>query len=257
MLVRFTLRAEVTCLYDLHCGFTCSYNDIADLFDCMIYVHELKIKLLKSKFESCPISSCSRSQYLGIVTSSFPASQGSCRVSFPLVVLTPNSLEFSQRLFPRRQNLSSQKFLAHKLASSASLTDSFIVSFSTLLIDLECKHGEHKTTFRARKVTGTFEKRASVQFDTNMTPTPFFGIQVPQLFHTTPQNKPYYSPKELGLGNRVSAYADSSPDASRLSDVSQVKGSAKGRWEGGKMEDDWQILFYKMAHRLMQTVVKF
>ena len=49
----------------------------------MIYVHELKIKLLKSKFESCPVSSCSRSQYLGIVTSSFPASQASCRVSFP------------------------------------------------------------------------------------------------------------------------------------------------------------------------------
>ena len=128
------------------------------------------------------------------MTSSFPASQASCRVSFSLVVLTPNSLEFSQRLFPRRQT--SQKFLAHKPASSASLTDSFIVSFSTLLIDLECKHGEHKTTFRARKVTGTFEKRASVQFDTNMTPTPFFGIQVPQLFHTTPQNKPYYWPKE-------------------------------------------------------------
>ena len=47
---------------------------IADLFDCMIYVHELKIKLL---------------------TSSFRASQASCRVSFPLVVLTPKSLEFS------------------------------------------------------------------------------------------------------------------------------------------------------------------
>ena len=88
------------------------------------------------------------------------------------------------------------KFLAHKPASSASLTAGSIVSFSTLLIDLERKHSEHKTTFRAWKVTGTFEKRASVQFDTNMTPTPFFGIQVPLLFHTTPQNKPYYWQKE-------------------------------------------------------------
>ena len=59
-----------------------------------------------------------------------------------------------------------EKFLAHKPANSASLTDSFIVSFSTLLIDLERKHSEHKTTFRARKVIGTFEKRTSVQIDT-------------------------------------------------------------------------------------------
>ena len=50
MLVRFTLRS------DMLGGFY-----IADLFDCMIYVHELKIKLLKSKFEPCPVSSCSRS----------------------------------------------------------------------------------------------------------------------------------------------------------------------------------------------------
>ena len=34
---------------------------IADLLDCMFYVHELKIKLLKSKFESYPVSSCNRS----------------------------------------------------------------------------------------------------------------------------------------------------------------------------------------------------
>ena len=39
---------------------------LADLYilvahACMIYVNELKIKLLKSKFESCPVSSCSRS----------------------------------------------------------------------------------------------------------------------------------------------------------------------------------------------------
>ena len=31
---------------------------ISDLIDCTIYVNELKIKLLKSKFESCPVSSC-------------------------------------------------------------------------------------------------------------------------------------------------------------------------------------------------------
>ena len=84
MLVRFTLR-----IYRAYTTY------IADFLDCMFFVHELKIKLLKSKLESCPVFSCSRSQYLGIVTSSFPASQASCRVSFPLVVLTPKSLEFS------------------------------------------------------------------------------------------------------------------------------------------------------------------
>ena len=42
MLVRFYIV--------LHCG----------VLDCMIYVHELKVKLLKSKFESCPVSSYSR-----------------------------------------------------------------------------------------------------------------------------------------------------------------------------------------------------
>ena len=66
MLVRFTLRAGVTCLYDLHCGFTLRRYMlvrfyIADLIDCTSYVNELKIKLLKSKFESCAVSSCSRS----------------------------------------------------------------------------------------------------------------------------------------------------------------------------------------------------
>ena len=28
---------------------------IGDSFDCMIYVHELRIKVLKSKFESSPV----------------------------------------------------------------------------------------------------------------------------------------------------------------------------------------------------------
>ena len=50
MLVRFTLgRYMLVRFY------------IADLFDCMIYVHELRIKLLKSKFESFPVSIYSRS----------------------------------------------------------------------------------------------------------------------------------------------------------------------------------------------------
>ena len=39
-----------------------TWNDLTmERNDRMIYVHELKIKLLKSKFESCPLSSCSRS----------------------------------------------------------------------------------------------------------------------------------------------------------------------------------------------------
>ena len=69
MLVRFTLRiyiAEVHACTILHCGFTLRKYMlvrfyIADLIDCTSYVNELKIKLLKSKFESRPVSSCSRS----------------------------------------------------------------------------------------------------------------------------------------------------------------------------------------------------
>ena len=128
------------------------------------------------------------------------------------------------------------KFLAHKPASSASLTDSSIVSLSTLLIDLECKHSEHKSTFRARKVTGTFEKRTSVQINTNMTPTPFSAFKYPS--YSTPLLKKNLitDQKRLALEKRVSAYADSSPDASRSSDVFQVKRSARGdgkekRWK--------------------------
>ena len=127
------------------------------------------------------------------------------------------------------------KFLAHKPASSASLTDSFIVSFSTLLIDLECKHSEHKSTFRARKVTGTFEKRTSVQIDTNMTPTLFSAFKYPS-YSTPLKTNLITDQKRLALRNRVFAYADSSPDASRSSDVFQVKRSAMGdgneeRWK--------------------------
>ena len=50
MLVRFTLRIYMLVRFY-----------IADLIDCTSYVNELKIKLLKSKFESRPVSSCSRS----------------------------------------------------------------------------------------------------------------------------------------------------------------------------------------------------
>ena len=62
MLVLFTLRAGVTMLV----RFTLrSYKlvrfYIADLIDCTSYVNEPKIKLLKSKLESCTVSSCSRS----------------------------------------------------------------------------------------------------------------------------------------------------------------------------------------------------
>ena len=34
--------------------------------------------------------------------------------------------------------------------------------------DRECKHGEHKRGFRARKFSGTFEKRAPVEHDINI-----------------------------------------------------------------------------------------
>ena len=41
------------------------------------------------------------------------------------------------------------QFLAGKPVNSASLTDSFVVSFSTLLnFDLECKQGKHNSTHR-------------------------------------------------------------------------------------------------------------
>ena len=123
------------------------------------------------------------------------------------------------------------KFLAHKPASSASLTDSSIVSFSTLLIDLKCKHGEHKTTFRARKVTGTIEKRASVQIDTSIQTFKYPSYSTPLLKTNLLTDK-----KRIALGNRVSAYADSSLDASWSSVVSQVKGSARA---DGK-EERWK-----------------
>ena len=114
MVVRFTLRLYILVRFTLwiymlvrfyivlHCG----------VLDCMIYVHELKIKLLKSKFESCPVSSCSRSSYLGIVTSFFPASQASCELVFPLLFLRRSRSNSLNAYFPdlclEGQKLSSQ-----------------------------------------------------------------------------------------------------------------------------------------------------
>ena len=45
-------RALLSLFFDLHCGFTIY---ILDAHACMIYVHELKIQLLKSKFECSPV----------------------------------------------------------------------------------------------------------------------------------------------------------------------------------------------------------
>ena len=60
MLVRFTLRSYMLVRFTLRSYMLVRFYT-ADLLDCMIYAHKLKIKLLKSKFESCPVSSCSRS----------------------------------------------------------------------------------------------------------------------------------------------------------------------------------------------------
>ena len=60
MLVRFTLRIYMLVRFTLRRYMLVRFY-IADLIDCTSYVNELKIKLLKSKFESCPVSSCSRS----------------------------------------------------------------------------------------------------------------------------------------------------------------------------------------------------
>ena len=55
-------RVLLSLFFDLHCGSVhgCMIY-ILDAHACRIYVHELKIKLLKSKFECCPVSSCNRS----------------------------------------------------------------------------------------------------------------------------------------------------------------------------------------------------
>ena len=53
------------------------------------------------------------------------------------------------------------QFLSHKPANFASLTDSFIIAFSKLLkLWSWMQTCKHKTGFRARRVFGSFEKRA-------------------------------------------------------------------------------------------------
>ena len=65
----------------------CLFFDLATLWMHMPVWYtstiELKIKLLSPSLSAVPFSSCSRSWYRGIATSSFPTSQASCRVSFP------------------------------------------------------------------------------------------------------------------------------------------------------------------------------
>ena len=51
--------------------------------------------------------------------------------------------------------------LAHRPVNFASLTDISFHHFQNYRnFDLECKPGHHNSAFRARKVTGTFEKRS-------------------------------------------------------------------------------------------------
>ena len=70
-------------------------------FTFMIYVHELKIKLLKCKLKCCPVFSCSM-QILSTMEQWRVPVKLAKRVAelvFPLVIHTPKSLEFPQRLF--------------------------------------------------------------------------------------------------------------------------------------------------------------
>ena len=70
--------------------------------------------------------------------------------------------------------------LAHKPVNFASSTDCFILLFSEWLklcfAFAECKHNKHKTAFRARKVTGTFEKHAPGRFCLRAPQIKFFGL---------------------------------------------------------------------------------
>jgi len=57
------------------------------------------------------------------------------------------------------------QFLAHKPVQIASITDSFIVLLyfqNYWNFDLEGNDAKHKTAFRDRKVTGTFEKQVLI-----------------------------------------------------------------------------------------------
>ena len=89
LLFDFTLRIYMPVLFTLF-----------DAHGCMIYVHELTIQLLKSKFESCfPVLADPSTVEQWRVPS--PLAKRVAELTFPLVVQTPKSLEFSSRLFPR------------------------------------------------------------------------------------------------------------------------------------------------------------
>ena len=61
---------------------------------------------------------------------------------------------------------SSTVVVAHKPVNFASIVS--LYHFQNYWnFDLECKHGKHKITFRAGKVTGTFEKQAPGPIFTN------------------------------------------------------------------------------------------
>ena len=77
----------------------------------------------------------------------------------------PGNFSCAKANFEIKSSWTVPQFLAYKFKpiNFASIIDSFnIVSFQNYWnSDLECKHGKQKTTFRARKVIGNFEKRAS------------------------------------------------------------------------------------------------
>ena len=64
---------------DLHAGTIC----ILVAHACMISFMSWRLNCWSPSLSAVLFSSCSRSQYCGTVTSSFPASQASCRVTFP------------------------------------------------------------------------------------------------------------------------------------------------------------------------------
>ena len=76
-------RALLSLFFDLHCEFTC-------LYDFTFWSHmpvwftstNWRLHCWSPSLSDVLFSSCSRSWYRGTVTSSFPVSQASCRVSF-------------------------------------------------------------------------------------------------------------------------------------------------------------------------------
>ena len=105
----------------------------------MIYLHELKIKLLKSKFKCCPVFSCSKSSVPhGTVTSSSQASQASCRVSFLpyysyAILFSPicawKGKTYRQRVLGVRAIIRNCR-LSHKRCEIPEKSLSFLQSFS-------------------------------------------------------------------------------------------------------------------------------